>query len=275
MKPREMLYGLGLRPRPRRYGFEIRSFLLAGEAPVEFAVWRHPRYKLTPFAPACVEAIRRFLAPGDFAIDVGAHVGDSTLPMALAAGASGGVFGLEPNPYVYGVLEANARLNPDRMHIYPLMFAATREDGIYEFQYSDPGFCNGGLHPGTALWQHSHFFKLRVQGRNLIKYLEREFPTAVTRIRYIKIDAEGADPEVAESLLPLLVANHPYIKTEIYKHLLPEKRRAYFQRLHDLGYIIHRWVSDEDYNGEVLSESDMQRWPHFDIFAVPSHPARG
>lgn len=236
---------------------------------VEFAIWKHPRYKLPEFRPACVDAVRKFLTPGDYAINIGAHLGDSTLPIALAVGATGGVFSLEPNPYVYGVLQANARLNEGRTHIYPLMFAATLEDGTYEFQYSDPGFCNGGLHKGVSAWRHAHFFKLKVKGRNLAAYLKREFSAEWPRIRYVKIDTDGADPEVAESLLPLLLANRPYIKTEIYKHLHAGERVAYYRRLRELGYTIHRWESDENYFGPVLTEQDMIRWVNFDIFAVP------
>lgn len=269
MKPKEIFYGLGYRPRPRHFGFEVKSFSLGSEGAVDFAIWKHPRYKLPQFKPACVDAIRKFLAPGDYAIDIGAHLGDSTLPIALAVGATGGVFSLEPNPYVYGVLQANARLNEGRIHIYPLMFAAMPEDGTYEFRYSDPGFCNGGLHKGIATWRHAHFFKLQVQGRNLMTYLKREFPVELPRIRYVKIDTDGADPDVVESILPLLIANRPYIKTEIYKHLPANSRAAYYRRLRGLGYTIHRWESDENYYGPVMTEQDMDRWVNFDIFAVP------
>jgi len=52
--------------------------------------------------------------------------------MALAVGASGTVFALEPNPYVFRVLETTAGLNPTKAHIVPLMCAAMPADG--EFQ---------------------------------------------------------------------------------------------------------------------------------------------
>lgn len=269
MKPREIFYGLGLRPHARCFGFHVTHVDLGNEGNIDFAVWDHPRYKLPHFQPRCVDALREFLSPGDFAVDVGAHVGDSTLPIALAVGVTGGVFGLEPNPYVYGVLQANAALNSTKTRIYPVMFAAMPEDGEYEFQYSDPGFCNGGLHAGVGKWQHSHFFKLHVCGRNFMTYLKQSYPTVLPKIRYIKIDAEGADPVVAKSMSDLLSTNRPYLKSEIYKHLSPDRRIAYFRWLRGLGYVVHRWKSDEDYFGPVLTEQDMQRWRHFDIFAVP------
>ena len=52
--------------------------------------------------------------PGDAAIDIGAHTGDTALPVALAVGPQGAVFALEPNPFTYKVLIANAGLNREK-----------------------------------------------------------------------------------------------------------------------------------------------------------------
>jgi FkbM family methyltransferase len=189
--------------------------------------------------------------------------------MALAAGPKGAVFALEPNPFTFKVLLANAALNRKKTNIFPLMFAATPEEGETEFEYSDSGFCNGGFHPGISRWQHGHFFKLRVIGKNLVKYLKKEFPDELSRVRYIKIDTEGFDRAVAASLKELLVTNRPYLRSEIYQHLPIEERKAYYHDLRELGYKIHKFNGDEDYAGSELGVEDMAKWEHFDIFAVP------
>ena len=269
MKFKEVLFGLGIKPEIREFEFDIRHFRLEKEGELDFAVWRHPAEKPKFFSQAGVDTIRGFLSPGDFAIDIGAHTGDSALPIALAAGPTGGVLAIEPNPYVFKVLQANAGLNKVKTNILPLMFAATAVDGEYEFEYSDSGFCNGGLHIGVSHWKHAHFFKLKVTGRNLVAYIKSNCPEIWPRIRYIKIDTEGYDPDVVDSIRELLVSTRPYIKTEIYKHLSPERRITYYRQLSDLGYVIHRWESDENYYGQVLADGDMMRWLHFDVFAVP------
>ncbi len=66
--------------------------------------------------------------------------------MALAVGRSGCVLALEPNPFVYHVLEKNARANRSAANIIPMMAAATEKEGFMQFAYSDSGFCNGGRH---------------------------------------------------------------------------------------------------------------------------------
>src|SRR5262249_27437205 len=129
------------------------------------------------------------------------------------------VFALEPNPYVFKVLELNASLNPASAHIVPLMFAAMPKDGEFEFEYSDEGYCNGGFHQSVSAWKHGHFLKLRVQGRNLVDYLRAHAPEALPRIRFIKIDTEGFDRSVARTLIEVLRTSRPYLKTEIYKHM--------------------------------------------------------
>jgi len=269
MKLKEIFYGLGLKPPRKEYSFEIDSFILPREGEVSYARWLHPKERRKQLSQAAVDALRGFLREGDAAIDIGAHTGDTALPVALAVGPKGAVFALEPNIYVFKVLLANAALNRKKTNIFPLMFAATPHDGEFEFEYSDAGFCNGGLHQGISEWQHGHFFKLRVTGRNLLHYLEAEFPQELARVRYIKIDTEGFDPVVAASLKELLLRNRPFIRSEIYQHLPTEDRQKYFQDLRSAGYRIHKFNSLEDYQGIELREEDMSKWEHFDIFAVP------
>lgn len=269
MKLKEVLYALDLKPAPREYGYRIERFHFEREGEVEYAAWQHPKEMPKRFDQGYVDALREFLKPGDYALDIGAHSGDTTLPMALAVGGEGGVFALEPNPYVFKVLQVNADLNPGKTHIYPLMFAATEQDGGYEFAYSDPGFSNGGYHPGISPWRHGHFFKLAVQGRNLVRFLKQEHPGELTKIRYIKVDAEGNDHSILHSLRELIVANRPYLRSEVYKHLPHERRQAYYRELRDLGYTLYKFEDEKRYRGPTVEEHMLMDWEHFDFFAVP------
>ena len=277
MKLKEVFYGLGLRPKLREYPFDISSFTLPKDGEICFARWRHPSasrrersgggFKLTQ---PIVDTLRGFLNPGDVAIDIGAHTGDSSIPIALAVGAKGAVFALEPNLYAYKVLLANSALNRTKTNIFPLNIAATPEDGSFEFEYSDPGFCNGGFHAGIDPWKHAHFFKLRVTGRNVPAFLSTNFPEEAKRVRYIKIDTEGFDRAVASSLREVLVQQRPYLKTEMYKHTPESERRGYYHDLRDLGYTLYKVESEEeDYRSKPLHEADIMKWSHYDVFAVP------
>lgn len=270
MKPREFFYLLGLRPRPKTYPYDVATVELVGDGTVEYARWLHPAEK--PKAPeaAAVAELRRYIAPGDVAVDIGAHTGDTTVPMALAAGPDGCVLALEPNRYVFPVLEENARLNRDRTRIVPLMFAATPHAGEFDFNYSDAGFCNGGMHDGIGRWRHAHAFRLRVRGENLQDYLEREHPELARRLRFVKVDAEGFDHAILASIEGLLRRRRPYIRAEVFKHLDLERRRAFYDFLTGLGYDVYRVESDANYRGEPLGRDDLMKRRHYDVFCIPS-----
>lgn len=270
MKLKEIFYGLGLKPRRKEYPYVVDSFSLDGEGDIKYAQWQHPAEGRKIFSQQRVDTLRKLLRPGDVAIDIGAHTGDTALPMALAVGPTGCVFALEPNPYVFKVLEANCALNPGKTRTVPLMFAATPKDGDLEFEYSDAGCCNGGMHPGISRWRHAHFFKLKVAGRNLVNYLRQHFPKELGKVRFIKIDTEGADRAVAASLKPLLTECRPYLKSEIFKHMPEAERVGYHRDLRGLGYGIRKVESEENYFGEELSERQMMQWEHFDIFCIPN-----
>jgi FkbM family methyltransferase len=268
VKLRDLPRALGFAAAPREYPSDTHSITLP-DGDVRFATWRHPGETPKTITQESVDALRIFLREGDVAVDIGAHTGDSTLPMALAVGPRGAVFALEPNPYVFKVLALNASLNPHTTRIIPLMFAAMPSDGEFEFEYSDEGYCNGGYHQSISRWKHGHFAKLRIQGRNLTSYLRTNAAEELRRLRFIKIDTEGFDREVMRSLADLVKAHKPYIKSEIYKHLSAQERAGYFDDLRGLGYRVFK-CEEHLYRGEeLLRPEDLTRWRHFDIFAVP------
>src|SRR2546427_3721189 len=178
LKAKEFIYLLGLKPRPKTFGFVIEALDLPREGRIEVAQWLHPgAYRVAPLqVQAAVDQLRRFLRAGDVAIDIGAHTGDTTLPIALAVGATGLVMGLEPNPYVFPVLERNASLNRAKTTILPLNFAAMRTHGLYEFQYGEEGYCNGGVYQGVRRGVHRSAVKGRGGGRERAEILLQQQP---------------------------------------------------------------------------------------------------
>jgi len=269
MKLRELFYLLGLRPKEKTYGYEISTFDLEGIGSVQYAQWLHPSETTKSIRLSVVNELRRYLTPGDVAIDIGAHTGDTAIPMALAVGSEGAVLALEPNKYVFPVLAKNAELNADKTNILPLMIAATPDNGPIEFEYSDPGYCNGGRHEGISKWRHGHAFKLTVEGRNLVTLLKAEFASLIPKIRFVKVDTEGYDHAVLESLSPLLRETKPYVKAEVFKRTSENQRQAFIGFLESLGYAVFHVNRDDDLRGEIVKVDDVMKWKDYDIFCVP------
>jgi FkbM family methyltransferase len=274
VKAKELLYLLGLKPKPKRFGFVVDAHDLPTEGRVEVARWLHPGAHRGAPPQAAVDQLRRFLRPGDVAIDIGAHTGDTAIPIALAVGPSGLVLALEPNPYVFPVLERNATLNPGKARIIPLMFAAMRADGFYEFQYGEPGYCNGGFHEGMSKWLHGSAFKVQVEGKNLQDFLTREHPELIPRIRFIKVDAEGFDLPILKTLDALIRSRRPYLRVEMFslRKSTPGYRVSLYEFLVDHGYEVRRVAGGEDntnLTGDLVTPENLMRWNVYDVFCIP------
>jgi FkbM family methyltransferase len=253
------------------YGFQVNTFDLEQDGKIEYARWLHPYEQPKSITREMVNFFRLYVKSGGLAIDIGAHTGDTTVPMAVAAGPSGTVLALEPNPHVFSILQKNAGLNKDKTNIIPLCFAATDHDGEFEFNYSDASFCNGGFFQSLKNQKHGHKYILKVTGKDLEAFLKREYGKMLPALSLIKIDAEGYDKEIIKSLKPLLQAYKPNIISECNKNLTPEERAELFEVLDSLGYTIKKLdgFSDEIRPSSINSPSEMMKWQHFDLVATP------
>jgi len=75
-----------------------------------------------------VALMRNFVREGSTVIDVGANIGDLTIPLARMAGDSGRVYAFESHPDVFNVLCANLALNSIR-NVRPInAFVATSSE---------------------------------------------------------------------------------------------------------------------------------------------------
>src|SRR3954467_5202953 len=218
------------------YGYDVRQFRLPHDGLVEYAQWRHPYDMPKTILQEAVERLRQFISPGDFVIDIGAHSGDTSVPMALAAGPSGCTLAIEPNPYVYKVLAANAALNGTKTNIVPRCCAATQDDGDFVFHYSDASFCNGGFKSQQRWRLYRRKYPLTIRGKNLWRMLHGDFADWLPKLTYIKVDAEGYDRAILASILPVLRERRPVVRTEVFRKLLATERYALFDLLAGLGY---------------------------------------
>lgn len=256
------------------WGSQVAMFDLPGDGPVEYAQWLHPYETTKSIEQGEIDGLRRFIRPGDFAIDIGAHTGDTTVPMALAAGKQGCVLGLEPNPYVFKILKENAGLNLDKTHIVPKCLAATEYDGNFVFHYSDASYCNGGFRSQQRwpLFRRKH--ALTVKGRVLANLLREDFTDWLPKLSYVKVDAEGYDCTILKSIMPILLETRPVIRTEVFRKLLASERRELFDLLADNGFEVFRYEGGEQPQGAPISREKLTSEKHFDILARPKTEVR-
>jgi len=269
MRLKEFFHIVGLRPRTKVYAHRIQVIDLPGDGRVEYARWLAPKARDLKLLQTELDELRTFLHEGDLAVDIGAAVGDSTLPIALACGKTGAVVAFEPNPFTFAILGANAALNPGRTNIIPIPYAATDSDRSLVFDYGNPWFANGGDHTGVSVWRHGSCFSIPVEGRRVEPILRARFGDRLGRLRYIKTDVEGHDLAVLRSLDGLIREFRPFIKSEVGKLAPAEDRVAMHRLLTGHRYTI-RLRENNTLFGPLLAEQDMMKDKSFDIFAVPN-----
>jgi len=271
MKIRNLFEAIGIHAPTQRHHYQIENIKLSEGTEFHYARWLHPKEKESPkqfsFDEIC--SFREHISPGDFCIDIGAHTGDSAIPLALAAGPNGCVLALEPNPFVYHVLEKTARANYPELNIVTMMAAATEEDGPIQFEYSDSGYCNGGRHAGMSTLQHGHMFKLEVTGINLAHELETDFSLLLPKLKFIKIDTEGYDLYVIKSLSKILLKYRPYVKCEVFKKTSAEYRVKLFSFFLENNYEIHLVNGADTRKQQQLTLDDVDIQNHYDILCEP------
>ena len=211
MRAREFLQLLGLGPGIKFYPFSFEE--VAGLA-VGWVSWLVPKRPPTPHFESEIPFFSRFLAQGDWVIDIGAHVGDTAIGPAIACGTTGGVLAFEPNPTTFHILSLNASLNKCSLNIVPLPLAAGDEYKYLQFDYGDHWCSNGGFHD-VSKWVHGGAYVVYVYQVDTFAYLKEHFQKEMEKIRFIKVDAEAMDWTILENLEPLIKKKRPVLQLEI------------------------------------------------------------
>ena len=183
--------------------------------------------------------VRGLLEPGDSVIDAGGHIGFFTMHMAAAVGPEGRVYAFEP-------LDANAAL----------LEASIAENGFAErvrFQRAAVGAGSGTatltfpletLNSGGA-------YLLPGGGTPLAGNQKREVPLAALDaldlrrpIRFIKMDVEGAEPQVLRGAARILANDRPVILSELHPVQLERASGItadqFLAQIDAFGYRAHR-----------------------------------
>jgi len=253
------------------YPYTLLNFQLPEDGEVMFARWDNPLTHYGEINQAQVDFYRKFIKKGDLAIDIGANIGDTTVPMALAAGKEGMVLGFDPNPFVFKILKKNAELNPDKTNIVPLPYAISESPGEFIFSSAHAAFGNGGISSITGKSHGKYQLKHKIQGVNLMKFLNQNYESQLPRLSFIKIDTEGLDMMIVKSIQDLIKAHQPVVIAECFAKLTDEEKLEFYKLFQDLNYVMH-YFEDFNIHAETyqLDEQKMQSLHNFNFYAIPN-----
>ncbi|MGK5638005.1 FkbM family methyltransferase [Streptomyces sp. URMC 126] len=156
------------------------------------------------------------LKPGDGFLDIGANVGYYTTMASRLVGPDGVVVAIEPAPALHAELQANAALNHCE-NVRPVRAAITASQGDVILYVPHAG----NLGATTMVKPEHHESRLTVPGLPLADAVST---AELARARIIKVDVEGAEGTVLDSLAELL--HHQRPECEIVVEISPDRLAA-------------------------------------------------
>jgi FkbM family methyltransferase len=172
------------------------------------------------------EILRTLCKEGDVIFDVGANLGEWTVPMARYAGPAGRVIAFEPIPEMAEAVRKTCRINR-LVGVTVVQAAASDQNGQAVF-YVDLEHTGGSSLNKPA----GNGIQIEVQLRCLDDYVSE---TSLVRCDLIKIDVEGAERQVIAGARSTLEKFRP---TVIFETGLEDavERQAICRLFMDVGY---------------------------------------
>lgn len=214
-----------------------------------------------------MQFVKRLLLPHMTVVDIGAHHGIYTLLASKCVGAQGCVIAIEPSPRECARLQRHLRIN--RASNVKMAACAAGEDPGEADLYVVDGFndwCNSLRPPGTA----EPVKTVRVQVRPLDDILSE---VDITKVDFIKLDAEGAELSVLYGALKLLNGkNRPAMLVEVQD--VRTRRWSYPAReiLQFLKRLDYQWFAIAA-KGALLPISCEQETYDANLVALPAERA--
>jgi FkbM family methyltransferase len=209
--------------------------------------------------------IRKVLADGTNAIDIGCHKGE-ILDIFLQSSPTGNHFGFEPIPGLYQHLTERYS---DRCRIFP--FALSNSSGTTPFQHVKNASAYSGIRKREYNIPSPEISEIIVETRRL----DDVIPEGVT-VRFIKIDVEGGEFDVLKGAEKLLKRDKPYILFEFglgasdYYGTRPEDLFAFLTATGMKIATLHGWLKREDpLSQELLSRLYFEKSEYY-FLAYPA-----
>lgn len=156
--------------------------------------------------------LARFCAPGTAVIDVGANIGELTVPFARAVGAAGACLAVEPIPFLADALRRTAFANGlDWIEVFQRAASAEAGSANLELRQGAGKLPDSG---GSRLVESAAAGTVRVATERLDDMVRRS-RIGARRVSLIKVDVEGHELPVLRGAEEVLRRHRPALAIEI------------------------------------------------------------
>ena len=195
-----------------------------------------------------IALVQRTLKPGDTVVDVGAHIGFFTMQMAASVGPAGRVYAFEPFDPNAELLERSIAENRFEERVTFRRAAAGASSGTATLTFPAETLNSGGaylLRDGTA--------PLTGNLQTAVPIVALDDLDVRRPVRFIKMDVEGAEPQVIRGAARLLEEDRPVILTEV--HPVQLERASGMTADEFLGQMRGVGYRAEDIRGEPIDRA--------------------
>ena len=186
-----------------------------------------------------IRFVRRLLKPGDSAIDVGGHIGFFTMQMAAAVGPDGRIYAFEPLDSNANLLERSIAENGfgDRVRFQRAAVGAAPGTATLTFPIET-------LNSGGAYLLRNGSAPLAGNQKKDVPLIALDALELRRPVRFIKMDVEGAEPQVLRGAARILKEDTPVILSELHPTQLERASGVtageFLAQIAALGYRAHR-----------------------------------
>jgi FkbM family methyltransferase len=195
-----------------------------------------------------VNVLRAFLKPGDTVLDIGANIGDLTLPMSRLVGDTGRVYAVESHSDTYHVLCANLALN-----------------GIQNVKALNCFIADSALVDTAGPWGKFGYVSAK-WGASVVSVDALDIETC----SFIKIDVDGKELEVLRSASGLIGKCRPVIYFENDDRAASASLREYaMQQEYDLYWHPAPIFDSNNYFGNPTNHWAPKNILSFMVLGIP------
>lgn len=192
------------------------------------------------FEPSTIRSYKKYIAPGDVVLDIGANIGSHTLPLAHLVGDTGSVIAFEPTDYAFGKLMENLRLNSrlaNRVIPVQAMLLGTAQAEAPE---SIPSSWSLDIVTGDKVHEiHGGTFQ-SLNGASLLRLDDWFEINQINRLDFVKLDVDGYEIDVIEGGLQTLSRYSPDIMMELAPYVFEERGKSFKQLISMLNKLNFR-----------------------------------
>jgi FkbM family methyltransferase len=176
--------------------------------------------------------LHNLIRPGDFCIDIGAHLGYFTVELSRLAGNNGHVYAIEPMSKFFNTLKGLIeKRNPGNVTLY--QYAMGGDSGFVDMGI--PKVNNVKKFAYARVMQTSTFLEY-VESEKVKNVFGDELFHDLPRVDFIKCDVEGLELAVIQSFLEIISKFQPVLLCEVGD---PQERKRLLDLLSPYNYKLY------------------------------------